>query len=134
MGMMNEKFTIQDMARITGLSRDTLRYYEKIGLIESVERAPNGHRRYTQQDVTWVKFLKRLRATGMSIQQMQHYTDLRRQGDSTLTERRLMLEARRHEVEAHVLEYQQLLEFIESKIEIYRQLEEERLAEREDTF
>jgi DNA-binding transcriptional MerR regulator len=133
MDMMDEKLTIQDIARITGLSKDTLRYYEKIGLIESVERAPNGHRRYSQDDVTWIEFLKRLRATSMPIQQMQHYACLYRQGDSTLTERRILLESRQREVEARVLEYRQLLEFIEKKVKLYRQLEEAYNAGRDDT-
>ena len=49
MGMMDTKLTVQQMAAATGLSGDTLRYYEKIGLIDPVERAANGHRRYSQE-------------------------------------------------------------------------------------
>lgn len=131
---MNEKLTIQDIARITGLSKDTLRYYEKIGLIEPVERAANGHRRYSQEDVTWIEFLKRLRATGMSIQKMQQYADLRRQGTSTRAERLRMLEAHKHDVEAHVLECMQFIDLIKHKIELYHQLEEEHHAGQDDTI
>lgn len=122
---MDTKLSVQEMANATGLSKDTLRYYEKIGLIDNIERANNGHRRYSGEDVIWVEFLKRLRATGMSIQQMKLYADLRRQGDETLTERRQLLETHQHEVASHIREYQQLLAVIKDKIEVYRQLERE---------
>ena len=121
--MMDTKLTVQEMAAATGLSGDTLRYYEKIGLIDPVERAANGHRRYSQADVIWVEFLMRLRATGMSIQQMQRYADLRRQGEATVTERRQLLEAHYAEVEKHIREYEQLRTFIGEKIATYRQME-----------
>lgn len=121
---MDEKLSVRETAKRTGLSRDTLRYYEKIGLIDSVERLPNGHRRYSARDITWIEFLKRLRATGMSIQQMCHYAELRRQGDATLTERRQLLEAHQANVEAYILRHQQLVESIKAKIETYRQMEE----------
>ena len=129
---MNTKLTVQEMAEATGLSRDTLRFYEKIGLIDNIERAANGHRRYSQQDVTWVEFLIRLRTTGMSIRQMQHYSDLRRQGDATLTARRQLLEAHQADVENHIREYEQLLKFIGDKIETYRQMEETQHARRNE--
>ena len=123
--MMNTKLTVQEMAEATGLSKDTLRYYEKIGLIENVERASNGHRRYSESDVDWVAFLKRMRAIGMSIQQMLHYAELRRQGDSTITQRRRLLEAHETEIEKTIQVYQQLQVFIAEKIEIYKQMERE---------
>lgn len=120
---MDDKLTIQDMAERTHLSRDTLRYYERIGLINPVERGSNGHRRYSQQDIVWIEFLNRLRATGMSIQQMQHYAALRRQGNATLAERRSLLEAHQADVEAHIHDLEQLLVAIKAKIETYRAME-----------
>lgn len=130
---MDTKWTVQEMAEATGLSGDTLRYYEKIGLIDYVERAANGHRRYSQADVTWVEFLMRLRATGMSIQQMQHYADLRRQGEATLTERRQLLEAHYADVQQHIRQYEQLLGFIGDKIDTYRQMEHTHHARKHST-
>lgn len=130
---MDTKWTVQKMAEATGLSGDTLRYYEKIGLIDHVERAANGHRRYSQADVTWVEFLMRLRATGMSIQQMQHYADLRRQGEATLTERRQLLEAHYADVQQHIRQYEQLLGFIGDKIDTYRQMEHTHHARKQST-
>ena len=62
---METGLTIQQVAHRMGLSIDTLRYYERIGLLEPVRRAQNGHRRYTQQDLAWIDLLIRLRNTGM---------------------------------------------------------------------
>src|SRR5512140_1614657 len=102
--IMDEKLTIQQAAETTGLSVHTLRYYERIGLIHPIDRADNTHRRYTVQDVGWIEFLTKLRATGMSIQQMQIYAELQRQGDDTLPQRLEMLREHQGQVEAHIAE------------------------------
>src|SRR6266702_6301532 len=99
--------TIQQVAQQTGLSIDTLRYYERIGLLEPVGRAQNGHRRYTQHDLAWIDLLIRLRDTGMPRAQMVRFAQLRRQGSATLTERRLMLEQHQHSLEQHMALLQQ---------------------------
>ena len=79
--------TIRDVARETGLSVHTLRYYERIGLIPPVERAESGHRRYRDKDIAWFEFLRKLRATGMPIRKVREYVALQQQGDETLRER-----------------------------------------------
>lgn len=111
--------TIQQVAEATGLSEHTLRYYERVGLIHSIERADNGHRRYTQNDIGWLEFLTKLRSTGMSIQEMQRYSELQRQGDATLRERVDMLKALRDKVERHMEELNANLKTIHFKIDIY---------------
>ncbi|MBX3063526.1 MAG: MerR family transcriptional regulator [Anaerolineae bacterium] len=111
--------TIQQVAEATGLSEHTLRYYERVGLIHSIERADNGHRRYTQNDIGWLDFLTKLRSTGMSIQEMQRYSELQRQGDATLRERVEMLKALRDKVERHMEELNANLKIIHFKIDIY---------------
>lgn len=68
---MDKAFTIQDVVARTGLSVHALRYYERIGLLPPVDRVASGHRRYTVDDLNWIAFLLRLRATGMSIRQMR---------------------------------------------------------------
>ena len=73
-----------------------MRYYERIGLLEPVGRAQNGHRRYTQRDLAWIDLLIRLRDTGMPRAQMVRFAQLRRQGSATLTERRILLEQHQH--------------------------------------
>ncbi|MEM8535189.1 MAG: MerR family transcriptional regulator, partial [Chloroflexota bacterium] len=74
---MEQELTIQQVAAATGLSSYTLRYYERIGLLDPVGRATSGHRRYTTHDIEWIAFLNRLRAIGMPIRQMQEYAELR---------------------------------------------------------
>jgi DNA-binding transcriptional MerR regulator len=126
---MNDLFNIQQAAEITGLSVYTLRYYERIGLIHSIDRAENSHRRYSEYDIGWINFLNRLRATGMSIQQMQAYAELQRQGDNTLPQRLEMLKALRSQVEAHMAELQEHLEVVCYKIEVYEGIVNENMIQ-----
>ncbi len=119
MNTLTDLLTIQEVAEATGLSVHTLRYYERIGLIHSIGRAENTHRRYSMDDVGWIEFLKKLRATGMPIHQMQRYAELQRQGDETLPERLDMLRELQQAVEAHIAELQEHLKLIHYKIEIY---------------
>ena len=119
-----ELLTIEQVAERTGLSAHTLRYYERIGLLDPVGRATSGHRRYAAKDLAWIEFLTRLRATGMPIRHMQKFTALRRQGDSTIAKRRALLEAHQQMVQTHIEELQQNLEAINQKIEKYYQGEE----------
>ncbi len=120
---MNRSFTIQQMSKTTGLSVHTLRYYERIGLLEPVGRTPSGHRRYSDQDMAWCEFLLHLRATGMSISNMKRYTALRRRGDSTATERRRMLEQHQEEIRKKLDELMAMDDFLKRKIARYKELE-----------
>ena len=124
-----QQLTIQQVAEATGLSVHTLRYYERIGLIHPINRADNTHRRYTLEDVGWIEFLNKLRATGMSIQQMQRYAELQRQGDDTLPERVEMLRTLKAEAEAHIDEVQEHLRLIHYKINFYQAMVDERTPE-----
>lgn len=120
MDIQKDRLTIQEVTRATGLSAHTLRYYERIGLIHPIERAQNTRRRYTADDVGWIDFLLKLRATGMSIRDMQKYANLQRQGDESLPERLEMLKSLRDRVEAHIDELNEHLRLIYYKIEIYQ--------------
>lgn len=122
MDKQNERLTIQQVADATGLTVHTLRYYERIGLIHPIQRAGNTHRRYSTGDIGWIDFLNKLRATGMSIQQMQAYAALQRQGDKTLPERLEMLKTHRRQVEAHITALNEHLKIIHYKIEVYEGL------------
>lgn len=119
---IQEKLTIQQVAEATGLSVFTLRYYERVGLIHPIDRAENTHRRYTQEDIGWIDFLMKLRATGMSISEMQVYAELQRQGESTLPERVEMLKALRDKVEVCMAELRRNLELVCYKIDIYSEI------------
>ncbi len=120
--MNDQTLTIQEVAAETGLTEHTLRYYERIGLIHPIRRADNGHRRYLPDDVGWIDFLNKLRAIGMSIQQMKRYAELQREGDETLPERVEMLKALRDQVEAHMDLLRDHLELIYFKIEVYGEM------------
>jgi DNA-binding transcriptional MerR regulator len=128
--MSENTLTIQQVAQATGLSEHTLRYYERIGLIHPIERAGNGHRRYSSNDIGWIDFLTKLRATGMSIQQMQQYAELQRQGDDTLPDRLRMLQAHRRKVEVHMAELNEYMELICYKIDIYSAIMAEKMPEK----
>src|SRR5579859_3135621 len=93
---MGTEFSIHQIAELTGLSVDTLRYYERIGLLEPVRRASSGHRRYRQKDIDWLGLLINLRETGMPLAQMLRFAELRRQGDETAIERLAILEQHQH--------------------------------------
>lgn len=70
-----------------GVSKHTLRYYEREGLLAAVAKAPNGHRRYTDDDLGWIKFLQLLRGTGMPIREMKQFVALTHAGDHTIAAR-----------------------------------------------
>lgn len=129
MNTQDDKLTIQQVAEATGLSVYTLRYYERIGLIHQINRAENTHRRYTADDIGWIDFLNKLRATGMSIQQMRDYAELQRQGDSSLPQRLQMLKDHQCKVEARMAELQEHLKFIHYKVGIYEAIVNESLPE-----
>lgn len=87
---------IAEAAEISGVSTHTLRYYERAGLVLTpVDRASSSHRRYSPADLSWVAFLTRLRMTGMPIAGIRRYTELVREGASSIAERRELLVAHR---------------------------------------
>jgi len=130
MDIQKDKLTIQEVAQATGLTPHTLRYYERIGLIHPINREENTRRCYTADDVGWIDFLLKLRATGMSIKDMQRYAELQRQGDRTLPERVEMLKALRDEVEAHIEELNEHLKLVYYKIDYYQKVIEEQVLEK----
>jgi DNA-binding transcriptional MerR regulator len=115
--------TIQQVAQQTGLSVHTLRYYERNGLLEPVDRASSGHRRYSEEDIARIEFLTRLRLTGMPIRQMQEFVHLFRERPEAIADHRAILEAHERQVQAHIQELQRNLEVIQWKIGYYKQLE-----------
>jgi DNA-binding transcriptional MerR regulator len=130
MDIQKDRLTIQQVSEATGLSAHTLRYYERIGLIHPIEREENTRRLYTEDDIGWIDFLLKLRATGMSIKEMQIYAELQRQGDETLPQRVEMLKSLQGKVEAHMSELNDHLKLICYKIEIYQQIVTEKELEK----
>lgn len=116
-------YTIQQVANETGLTAYTLRYYEDIGLLDPVHRNKNGHRRYIGADISRIILLKRLRKTGMSLDDMKYFIDLYHQGHETTGERRELLESHREVVQAQIDELYEIREFIDYKIGLYKEEE-----------
>ncbi|MBL0283250.1 MAG: MerR family transcriptional regulator [Zoogloea sp.] len=121
---MESQLSIDEVAKRTGLTAYTLRYYERIGLIAPVGRAAGGQRRYAASDMTWIEFLLRLRTTHMPIGKMQAFAKLRGAGDSTVPDRRQMLEEHLTDVLAEIEAMRQSAEALQAKIEHYRSLEQ----------
>jgi DNA-binding transcriptional MerR regulator len=113
--------TIAEAAQESGLSAHTLRYWERAGLLAPITRNGSGHRRYAEEDLERIKFLTRLRATGMPIRQVRRYAELLNGGDDTNEERLALLEAHREAVRAHLEETAAHLELIDWKIDLYRE-------------
>lgn len=126
---MKNKRTIAETAQETGLTTDTLRYYERIGLITDIERADNTHRLYCEADITWILFLKQLRATGMPIAQMKQFAELRRGGDNTVTPRREMLEQHRADLERQIQLIREFMSVIDFKIARHKQTEAQMIGD-----
>ncbi|WP_456786291.1 MerR family transcriptional regulator [Cellulomonas sp. P5_C5] len=112
--------SIAEAAEATGLTTHTLRYYERDGLLlDAVDRASSGHRRYSEDDVGWIRMVTRLRSTGMPIREVRQYADLVRAGDGNEAERLQLLVAHRDRVRQQLAEVATHLEAIELKIGLY---------------
>jgi DNA-binding transcriptional MerR regulator len=111
----------QEAAARTGLSIDTLRYYERIGLIDDVPRTTGGQRVYSDDHLDWFGVLTCLRRTGMPVREMRRYADLSRDGATTEEERLRILEEHRVAVLERIAELQESLRVVEGKIDWYRQ-------------
>lgn len=120
---MATELSIQEVATLTQLSAYTLRYYERVGLVNPVGRTPSGHRRYASKDITWLEFVTRLRATGMSIKDMQQFAQLRRQGDRTIAQRRQLLKIHQQHVAQQLVALEQNAKVLNEKILYYKELE-----------
>ncbi len=104
----------------TGFSLDTLRYYERIGLLDDIARTPAGRRSFTDDDLDWLGVLRCLRDTGMPIAQMLRYAELCRSGDSTIASRITLLEEHDRAVDRQISELRAQQRHIRDKIAWYR--------------
>lgn len=114
---------IGELAKRTGLSAHTIRYYERIGLLPFADRDAGGRRNYDQSILVWIEFLDRLKTTGMPIREMLRYAKLRAAGDHTGPERRVLLEAHRDQLRTHVADLQACLLVLDTKIDSYVEAE-----------
>jgi len=117
---MSGIFSPSQAAEQSGFSLDTLRYYERIGLLDDIGRAPSGHRRFREEDLEWLGVLRCLRDTGMPIAQMRRYADLARGGEPTMTERLALLIEHDAQVRARIAGLQAERTHLQEKIDWYR--------------
>lgn len=110
---------IGELARQSGLTAHTIRYYERIGLLPCPPRDGSKHRDYDDSISAWIELLGRLKTTGMPIRDMLRYAKLRERGPATETERRELLEEHRDRVRAHVAELHSCLAVLDKKIAGY---------------
>jgi len=110
---------IGELAARTRRSVHTIRWYESQGLMPGVARDGADRRVYNELHVSWLELMERLRSTGMSIAEMRDYTALVMQGKSTLKARQAMLAAHRVRVMQKIVEWNEALALIDSKIDFY---------------
>ena len=111
--------SVSEVAEQVDLSTHTLRWYERLGLVGPVERDTAGRRRYGQQDVDRLRFLCKLRDTGMPVRDMLRYVELINGGDRTTAERLEILVSHRARVVAQIDALQEDLKIIDWKIDFY---------------
>jgi len=109
-----------EFSKRVGVSAHTIRYYGNIGLLGDVQRLPNGHRYFTEKDIKWIGFVKRLKETGMPLDQIHQYAKQRAQGDSTLLVRQKLLEAHANRLKRNIAQQQHHLDKLNEKIDFYK--------------
>ncbi|WP_203577118.1 MerR family transcriptional regulator [Listeria seeligeri] len=110
---------IKEASEKTGVSADTIRYYERIGLIPRVSRNENGVRKFDDEDLRWIDFSRQMRQAGMSIEALIDYLSLFREGEKTLEPRMELLKEQRAELKDRIDMMQEALERLDFKIENY---------------
>ncbi len=113
--------TIAEVSKMYELSQDTIRYYERIGLLPSVNRKKNGIRDFTEEDCKWVEFIKCMRSAGLPIEALIEYVRLFGQGDETVEARKELLIEQRDQLRLKLEEMQRTVERLSGKIERYEQ-------------
>ena len=110
---------ISEVSEQCDISADTMRYYERIGLLPPVNRSESGIRDYSDLDVRQVEFIKCMRTAGLPIEVLIEYYRLVQQGDETVEDRKAILVQHRAEVKARMAELQKTLDLLDSKISFY---------------
>ena len=113
--------TIAEVSQKFDISADTLRYYERIGLIPPVPRSKSGIRDYDEESCGWIQLMKCMRAAGVQIEALIEYVDLFQQGDATLDARKALLVEQRDQLVSRMAEMQASLDLLNQKIDRYEQ-------------
>jgi DNA-binding transcriptional MerR regulator len=116
-------YSVGEVSEQTGLSTHTLRWYEHVGLLDPVDRDTGGRRRYATSDMDRLRFLIKLRSTGMPVRDMVRYVELARIGPATVAERLDLLVEHRERVQAQIAALTDDLKIIDYKIDLYSNAE-----------
>jgi DNA-binding transcriptional MerR regulator len=117
------ELSIGDVARRTGLSVHALRFYEREGLLltQHVARGTGGHRRYTEQDVNWLRICIKLRRSGMPLAKIRRFAALVREGPGNEEQRLELLREQQRHVETQLAELEECRRIISRKVGVYEQ-------------
>ena len=116
---MSGLYTIGDAAAKLGMPASTIRFYEKNGLIPNQQRSSDGRRLFDEDDLEWMRFVERLKVSGMPIKEIREYIQLYMEGDSSIEERRRIVYERRSAIDKQLEELQLARDFIEYKCWFY---------------
>lgn len=111
---------IAEVAKRYGISVDTIRYYERIGLVPHVTRLPNGIRDFAEYDCGWVEFIRCMRESGVQIEALVEYVALFQEGEHTAAARLEILEEQRAKLVAKLEEMQATAKRLDAKIDRHR--------------
>lgn len=120
--------TIAEVAKKYSLTPDTLRYYERIGLLPEIRRTPGGVRNYSENDCGWVEYIKCMRSAGVSVETLVEYVRLFRLGPGTIPARKKLLLEQREQIAARISELNEVLARLDWKLDGY----EERMLKYEE--
>lgn len=111
--------TIKEVSKMYNLSPDTLRFYEKKGLIGPIKKTSGGIRNYEEDDLKRIEFIKCMRSAEIPVIVLKEYVDLFAAGDETIKERRELLEEQKHILENKIAKMQEAYEKLNKKIDMY---------------
>ncbi|NCB50869.1 MAG: MerR family transcriptional regulator [Clostridia bacterium] len=120
--------TISEVAKKYDLTPDTLRYYERVGLLPNVSRTSGGIRDYSEEDCSWVGYIKCMRSAGISVETLIEYVKLFHAGTKTIAARKKLLLEQREQIVARINEMNDVLARLDWKLDGY----EERMLKFED--
>tara|TARA_R110002050_G_scaffold12999_8_gene41862 strand:+ start:683 stop:1054 length:372 start_codon:yes stop_codon:yes gene_type:complete len=119
---------VAEFSKRVGLSPHTVRYYDKIGLLDDIHRQSNGHRSFSEKDITWIEFVQRLKDTGMSLEKILEYASLRKKGNKTLLQRQKLLTEHSNNLQEQIALQNQHLKKLDEKIQFYQSALEEKIS------
>lgn len=111
---------IKEVSDVTGLSADTIRYYERIGLVPKIARKSSGVRDFSENDVAILEFIRCFKSAGMSIERLIEYMGLVQAGDNTVEARINLLKEEQEELRSRLVEIQKAIDRLDYKIENYQ--------------